>query len=115
MMSFFKKRFVTVGYFALVDITKVKLSESDLISGSSTWWPIDNLPKLVIDQDSIIQKALEALKGLVNQQPIGINLLLSFFTMSEIQSLYENILCKKLDRRNFQRKYCEIKILSCAL
>ncbi|HEY6062401.1 MAG TPA: hypothetical protein VIV35_02260 [Chitinophagaceae bacterium] len=47
----------------------------------------------------------------LNYQPIGYNLLPEKFTMPELQKLYETILDKKLDRRNFQRKFLGFRIL----
>jgi hypothetical protein len=54
--------------------------------------------------------ALATLQAQLNYQPIGYNLLPDKFTMPELQRLYETILNKKLDKRNFQRK-----ILSCGI
>jgi 8-oxo-dGTP diphosphatase len=47
----------------------------------------------------------------LNYEPIGYNLLSDAFTMKDIQSIYETILGKKLDRRNFQRKILSYGIL----
>jgi 8-oxo-dGTP diphosphatase len=47
----------------------------------------------------------------LNYQPIGYNLLPQSFTMPELQRLYEAILGKKLDRRNFQRRMLGFGIL----
>lgn len=48
----------------------------------------------------------------LNYQPIGYNLLPDKFTMPELQKLYETILDKKLDRRNFQRRILSFSILN---
>jgi len=45
-------------------------------------------------------------------QPIGYNLLPEKFTLSELRKLYETILGKELDRRNFQRKILAYDILT---
>jgi len=47
----------------------------------------------------------------LNYHPIGYNLLPAKFTMPQFQKLYETILDKKLDRRNFQRKILSYGIL----
>jgi hypothetical protein len=47
----------------------------------------------------------------LSYQPVGYNLLPRKFTLPELQKLYEAILGKKLDRRNFQRKIFSYGIL----
>ncbi|MBU2045591.1 MAG: NUDIX hydrolase, partial [Bacteroidetes bacterium] len=59
----------------------------------------------------IINTALEKMQLDLNYHPIGYNLLPEKFTMPELQKLYETVLNKKLDRRNFQRKIIGAKIL----
>ncbi|MEQ8471169.1 MAG: hypothetical protein RIC35_08285 [Marinoscillum sp.] len=59
---------------------------------------------MILDHQSIIRKAQEILKKELNHQPIGLNLLTDRFTMPELQALYETVLEKSLDRRNFRRK-----------
>jgi hypothetical protein len=46
-----------------------------------------------------------------NQHPIGFNLLPEKFTLPELLGLYETILNRKLDRRNFQKKILSFHIL----
>jgi 8-oxo-dGTP diphosphatase len=70
-----------------------------------------DIGKMTMDHDQIISKAWEALRMQLNYQPIGINLLPEKFTMSALQKLYETILGKNLDRRNFQRKIHSFHIL----
>ena len=47
---------------------------------------------------------MERLKGKVRYQPIGFELLPTKFTLSQLQHLYETILERPLDKRNFRRK-----------
>ncbi len=109
--DFFAQRFNTVGYYSLVEFEKVKKPTVDYISESCEWWPIEDMPALMIDHQKIFQKAYDTLKIHLSYQPIGLNLLPDKFTMPELQSLYETLLDKKLDRRNFQRKMLSFGIL----
>lgn len=110
-LEFFTKRFISVGFYALVDFTKVNPTP-DFFSDSCEWKSIgEELPYLV-DHKNIISEALEELRLRLNNQPIGYNLLPDKFTMPELQKLYETILGKTLDRRNFQRKILSYKILN---
>jgi 8-oxo-dGTP diphosphatase len=104
------QRFVTIGYYALVEFSKVSLA-SDSLSETCEWWEIHKVPSLILDHREILNKALATLRTQLNYQPIGYNLLPEKFTMPELQKLYETILDKKLDRRNFQRKILSFDIL----
>ncbi len=104
------QRFVTIGYYALIEFSKA-IPAGDLLSENCQWWDIHELPTLILDHHEIVNKALVALRLQLSHQPIGYNLLPEKFTMPELQKLYETILDKKLDRRNFQRKLLSFNIL----
>jgi hypothetical protein len=103
-------RFITVGYSALVDFTKAT-PVPDIISDACEWFSIYNVPELILDHRDIFNEALENLRMQLNFHPVGFNLLPKKFTMPELQKLYETILDKRLDRRNFQRKIIATGIL----
>lgn len=107
----FLQRFVSVGYYALVNF-RTAVPRPDEISDACAWWDLAEVPSLIIDHNQILSKALETLRRQLNDQPIGYNLLPEKFTMPELQKLYETILGKKLDRRNFQRKMLGYGILN---
>jgi 8-oxo-dGTP diphosphatase len=104
------QRFVTVGYYALVEYSYVN-PRIDNFSDQCTWRDINDLPELMMDHKQILDKALETLRSHLSYHPIGYNLLSEKFTMPQLQKLYETILGKKLDRRNFQRKILSYGIL----
>lgn len=106
------QRFVTIGYYALVEFSKVNPSHNTFYE-ECAWWDIHNVPVLILDHRKILDGALATLRIQLNYQPIGYNLLPEKFTMPELQKLYETILDKKLDRRNFQRKILGFHILHC--
>ncbi|CAN5348849.1 NUDIX domain-containing protein [soil metagenome] len=108
--SWFLERFITIGYWALVEFSKVVPSPDEL-SSACRWWNIDEVPPLMLDHNLILNKALGSLQQNLNDFPIGKELLPHKFTMPDLQSLYETILNKKLDRRNFQKKILALDIL----
>ena len=108
--SWMFERFITIGYYALVDFTKVNPTP-DIVSEACEWFSIDDLPEMILDHRNIFDEALRALRMQLNFHPVGYNLLERKFTMPELQKLYETILGKKLDRRNFQRKMISTGIL----
>ena len=105
-----KQRFISVGFYALVDYSLVNLVVDNL-SDACEWKPIDEVPQLMMDHKNIFDKALLTLRKQLNYKPIGLNLLPEKFTMPELQKLYEIILGKKLNRGNFFRKMLRYDIL----
>lgn len=104
------KRFISVGYYALVEYSLVS-PKPDIFSSECRWWDVTSLPTLIYDHKDIAGKALEALRLDLNDHPIGYNLLPAKFTMPELQKLYETILDEELDRRNFQKRMLSLDIL----
>ena len=109
--NWFASRFLTIGYYALVDFVNVNPTP-DQHAVSCTWYDMNDLPDLKLDHAQILQAALDTLRLQLNYQPIGYNLMPKEFTMPELQKLYETILDKKLDRRNFQRRMLGFGILN---
>jgi 8-oxo-dGTP diphosphatase len=111
LRQWFLGRFVSTGYFALVEYTKVNPVPDDF-SLQCTWCDVESLPGILIaDHEQIIRKAQETLRQQIHFQPIGMNLLPKKFTIPEIQKLYEAIIGSTLDRRNFLRRITSYKIL----
>ncbi|MEN9701993.1 MAG: hypothetical protein RIR55_1335 [Bacteroidota bacterium] len=105
------QRFITIGFYALIDFTEVDLEDAKRTEGAE-WIDINKLSDLMMDHEAIVLKALESLRTQLAYLPIGRNLLPKKFTMPELQKLYETILDQKLDRRNFQRKMIGFGILN---
>ena len=104
------QRFISVGYYALVDFTKAKPTPA-IIFDSCEWYDLSNIPPLVQDHTQIVKKALETLRVHLDDKLIGFNLLPDEFTMGDLQQLYETVLDKKLLRPAFQRKMLSLGIL----
>lgn len=94
--------FVTIGYYSLVEKSKVDLSSG--FDKECSWWNVNELPPLMADHNSIIECALDTLKHDLYHLPVARELLPRKFTLPELQTLYETILGKKLDRGNFYKK-----------
>lgn len=98
-----RERVVTVAYYALV-----KLSDHKIVAATdasrAAWFAVDDLPALAFDHAEIVDVALARLKGKVRYQPIGFELLPPKFTLSQLQHLYETVLERPLDKRNFRKK-----------
>jgi 8-oxo-dGTP diphosphatase len=109
-VPFLNQRFVSIGYYSLVDFPKVTPSVNFFFERSE-WHDIQNLPNLAFDHADIIQHALETLRHSLDYHLVGFNLLPETFTMKALQSLYETILGEPLRRNNFQEKMLNLNIL----
>lgn len=103
-------RTVSMGYYALTEYSKV-IPQPDLFSDECTWCDIEEVPELILDHNTIVSEALRSLRIQIYHQPIGYSLLPEKFTLPEIHSLYETILGKTLDRRNFPKKLLSLEII----
>jgi 8-oxo-dGTP diphosphatase len=103
-------RVVTVAYFALISAERSPLC-AGTDAAEAAWWPIDNLPALAFDHGKILEYAVERLRNKLEYTTVGFQLLPQKFTLSELQEVYEAILGRKLDKRNFRRKLALLKIL----
>lgn len=109
-LNWLSKRFVSIGYYALVDINKVTPQKTDLDS-SIEWYNIKNLPELIMDHTEMVTYALETLRKNLDEKLIGFNLLPETFTMKEVQELYEAVYDKPFARNNFQKKILDMNVL----
>lgn len=103
----FAERIVTVGYLALIDNTKVTLRLKDR---NVEWYPISQVKdmELAFDHKFLFYKALEALQRKVKVEPIAFELLPDYFTLSQLQKLYEALLGTSFDKRNFRKKVAQM-------
>ena len=103
-------RVISVAYFALI-----AADHAPLIAGSDAaearWWPMRKLPALAFDHGKILEYSLQRLRNKLEYTTVGFQLLPSRFSLTELQEVYEAILDKKLDKRNFRRKLALLKIL----
>ena len=93
-------RVITCVYFALVRYEDVKVVESEDVA----WYPIDDLPPLAFDHKEIIDYTRARVRLSLKTCPVAYQLLNEKFTLTEMQKVYELIMGKKLDKRNFRKK-----------
>ncbi len=106
----FADRVLTVGYFALIDSTKVKLFSHD---SKIDWFPVDDAltMDLAFDHQEILQKALDTLRNKVRTEPIAFELLPECFTLTQLQNLYQAITGNIIDKRNFRKKKLQMPFI----
>jgi 8-oxo-dGTP diphosphatase len=106
-----RERTVSIAYYALVRPSEHKVYASTDATRAE-WFSIEHLPTLAFDHRAIVKQALQRLQTKVRYQPIGFELLPRKFTLTQIQQLYEAILGRELDKRNFRKKILAMEILT---
>jgi len=101
---------ISVAYYALVSPDKHSIvAATD--ARRAQWFPANRLPRLAFDHTSILEVALERLRGKLTYAPIGFELLPEKFTIKQLQRLYEIVLGRTLDNRNFRKKIFSMNVL----
>jgi 8-oxo-dGTP diphosphatase len=103
-------RVISIAYYALVKSTDYVL-EAGLNIAEVQWFDMQEVTGLAFDHNSILEVAVERLKGKIRYQPIGFELLPEQFTLPELHRLYETILQRTIDRGNFRKKILSMGLL----
>jgi 8-oxo-dGTP diphosphatase len=103
-------RVISIAYYTLVNPKLFNLVLGDAATDIK-WFDASKIPKTGFDHKEIIKVALNRLKAKVTYQPIGFELLEKKFTLTEIQFLYEAILQRPIDKRNFRKRMLESKVI----
>ena len=103
------ERVVTIAYYSLISIRDIK-SEKAVIN-NATWIDIDRVQELAFDHMDILKEGLRTLRTKLQFKPVGMELLPRKFTIRQLQNLYEAILSKSLDNRNFRKKVLKANYL----
>ena len=103
-------RVITVAYYALIASDKLSLV-AGADAAEAQWFPVNDLPPLAFDHRSILHYAVERLRNKLEYTTVGFQLLAEKFTLGELQAVYEAILGRPLDKRNFRRKIALLGIL----
>jgi 8-oxo-dGTP diphosphatase len=101
---------VTVAHYALVKLSDHRVRAATDASDAD-WFPVAKHPQLAFDHRRILATALRRLQGKVRYEPLGFELLPAKFTLSQLQRLYETILERPLDKRNFRKKILGMGLL----
>ena len=105
-----RERVLSVAYFALVALDRhPPTAATD--AAEAAWFAVSDLPSLAFDHAAIVTAAVDRLRGKVRYQPVGFELLPARFTLSQLQHLYEAVLERPLDKRNFRKKLLAMDLL----
>ncbi|MCU0418645.1 MAG: NUDIX hydrolase [Cyclobacteriaceae bacterium] len=98
-----RNRVVSVAYYGLVRPKDYQLlAQTD--AEDVAWFNIKKLPRLAFDHKTIVTTAIQRLRGKIAYEPVGFELLDPQFPFSDLEKLYQTLLDRDLDRRNFKKK-----------
>lgn len=103
-------RVVSVSYLALLPYQGAALAAASKYA-DIRWFPANKIPGLAYDHDQVARIALQRLRAKLQYTNIVYSLLPSEFTLGELQEIYETILHRSLDRRNFRKKILALGLL----
>ncbi len=92
---------VSVTYFGLLS-AKPKLGAC---------YDVEKLPRLAFDHENIVRYALQRLRYKLEYTNLALALLSKTFPFSAIQEIYEGILGKSFDKRNFRKKFLALGLI----
>lgn len=104
-------RMIAVGYLGLIDSSKVEILKESTNTKDYDWVDISLVPDLAFTHNEMLNDAIEKLKELIINSDILKVLLPKEFTMPELQKIFEGILSKTYDRRNFRKKILSLGIV----
>lgn len=105
-----RARVITIAYYALVSSARFTLRPSEAVSDVK-WHSIYALPSLAFDHLRILDYALQRLRNKLGYTTVGSQLLPDKFTLPELCRIYEIILAREIDKRNFRKKVAFLDIL----
>ena len=105
-------RVISIAYYALIRLNEAKTVKPLITFAKQAHWVnVKELPKLAFDHQNIFDKGMEKIKRRIIHHPIAFELLAEKFTLTQLQNVYELILDKKLDKRNFRKKILSYGVL----
>ncbi len=95
-----RQRVISVAYTTILEPTARLSAGTD--AAEAGWHPINALPPLAFDHSTILAEAHQRAIRLLREEPVALKLLPPRFTLAQLQSIYEAIEGRELDKRNFR-------------
>ena len=105
-----RTRVITIAYYALVSSDELRIM-ADTDVKEVKWFTVKTLPRLAFDHQKIVDFALSRLRSRILSSTLSFQFLPESFTLTELQKVYEIVLDKKLDKRNFRRKLLSLDVV----
>lgn len=95
-------RVISIAYCALINVKDY--DEGLREAHNLTWVSLDEMPHLYSDHAIMVGDALEVLRHRITSEPLCFSLLPEMFTLTQLQNVFEAIMGKELDKRNFRKR-----------
>jgi len=96
------ERVISVAYVALINVKDY--DERSLLEKELHWVSLENIPQMFSDHNEMVNRAVRMLRRRIHTEPISFQLLPEYFTLTQLQNVYEAVLNTELDKRNFRKK-----------
>jgi len=106
-----KMRMIGIANICVINADGVEITKETKKTYDASWYDVKKLPELGFDHNEIFLDALEYLKEQIYKTDIVKALLPHEFTMPMLQNIYEAVLNKNFDRRNFSKKILSLNLL----
>lgn len=104
-------RVIGASFIGLIDAKSIELKSEKKDNIEMEWFLIDDLPKIGYDHEEITINSINTLKQKLLSSDVLKTLFPSDFTLPELQKIFEQILGKQLDRRNFRKKFLSLDLI----
>ena len=103
-------RMIAVGYIGIVNSENIKIKKRTEKTQNSEWFNLRDVPsELAYDHREILIEEIETINHKIMRITIVKSLLTIYFTLPELQKVYEAILDRQFDRRNFRKKFLQLR------
>ena len=106
-----RTRVITVAYYALVPAEQLQLEPQVGEVEEVRWFSVYELPELAFDHDRMLNLALRQLRTKILDSNVAFQLMPQRFTLTDLQRVYEIVLGRELDKRNFRKKILASSVL----
>jgi 8-oxo-dGTP diphosphatase len=106
-----RERVISVSFFALIAAARLTAPQAGSDAAAALWWPLATLPVLAFDHAEICALAHARLAAKLDYSTIALQLLPAAFTLTDLQDVYETILGRPLDKRNFRKRILALDIV----
>ena len=104
-------RILATSFIGLVDNNIVESRKNEINEKNVKWFNIYEVPNMVFDHNEIVTYTINYFKKKMTDINSLKKLFSYSFTLPELQKVYEQILGKKLDRRNFRKKFISLDFI----
>lgn len=105
------ERIIAISYVGLIDNVSATIKREKKEKIETSWFNINDIPKMAYDHASILNENIKFLRKKIVNSNVLKSLFPSDFTLPELQHVYEQILNKKFDRRNFRKKFINLGLI----